>query len=159
MDKEVIENLKDKGNLPKEMEVFIRKNGIITGSRVFGGFKSGESDIDIILNMAKFPWDFDDLMPYGYYISCDYRADGYASVYIKMNYSRHIHNLLLIEKDYEKWLYATETVKQIKRDSPDMKELLKSKTIRVLLFETLRDVSVGTSEPCNETIFDEDVPY
>jgi len=139
MDEEIIENLKDKKPIPKEMEIFIRKNGVRTGSRVFGGFKSGKSDIDIVLNNAKFPWNFQDLIYSGYYSSPDYRGDGYQSIYVNVQYSKHIHNLILVSKNYEGWIFATSQLKQIKNESEIMKELLKSKGIRVALFEILRE--------------------
>ena len=139
MDKEIQTALKNKEPIPKEIEIYIRKKGMITGSRVFGGFTSGESDIDVIVNMRTFPWCFDDLIPYGYYVTHDYRGDGYQSIYVNVRYSKHIHNLLLVFENYKAWCWATQQLKQVKKESPGMKELLKSKDLRVALFEVLKE--------------------
>jgi len=130
------------------VEEYIRKKGIPTGSRVFGGFESGKSDVDIIVLPERFlPFDISDLIDHGYGTlgpgskGRDDSDDDFKSIYIKMRFTRYPVNLLVMKysSEYKVWVEATRLVKQLKF-LPEWKGLVKIKRHRVELFESVKSM-------------------
>jgi hypothetical protein len=140
MGPEVISKLKNKEYVPDYIENEIRRIGIITGSRVFGGFSGITSDIDIILP-PKCSFSFDDLIHYGWYESSSGWDDDmeFKSIYVKARFTKSIVNLLFTKDEghYEKWVRATHRMKELK-NVPFIRELNKNKRFRVSLFEEMK---------------------
>ncbi len=141
MKPEVIKQLAKKLPVPDEIARDIRRLGHITGSRVFGGFIPGESDIDVIILPGPLEWDFDSLaQQYGWYVSGEYRNPEYDAIYVKVPYSKHIHNLLLMRdsRSQARWIAATEWMKKMKTTMPAMRKFFQEKDKRVEMFEILK---------------------
>ncbi len=142
MKPEVIRELNKRDPVPDDIAADIRKQGTITGSRVFGGFIPGESDIDVILLDAGLDWDFGTILQngHGWYVHGEYYEPEYQAVYVKVPYSKHIHNLLLMRdsRSYVRWIAATEWMKKMKQTMPAMKKFFQDKDRRVEMFEMLK---------------------
>jgi predicted nucleotidyltransferase len=141
MNKEIRKMLKTAPVLPHEVGQLIRKYGIVSGSRVFGGFNPDESDVDVILLWAKFPWKTDDMVQMGAKYSLgDYEEAEYVSLYAKVPHSKHIHNLLLMRdsRSYQRWVDATRWMVQMKKEIPEMAMFFKDKGKRIEMFEMLK---------------------
>lgn len=141
MDKKIRKMLKTAPILPDEVGQHIRKQGTITGSRVFGGFNPDESDVDVVLLWAKFPWKTDEMIHMGAkFTSEDYEDPEYISLYAKVPHSKHIHNLLIMRdfRTYQRWVDATRWMVQMKKQIPEMGVLFKDKAKRVEMFELLK---------------------
>ncbi len=142
MKSKIIKELAKKRTVSVRTATDIREFGTITGSRVFGGFTPGESDIDVILLGADLGWDLRELVHggYGYYVPEEYHDPEYEAVYVKVPYSKHIHNLLLMRdsRSYARWIAATEWMKKMKQTMPAMKNFFQDKDKRVQMFEILK---------------------
>ena len=128
--------------LPDRMARAVRKHGVITGSRVFGGFVPEKSDIDVILLPAELGWGWDEIMTErcGWYQSGEYYESEYQAIYVKVPYSKHIHNLLLMRdsRSYQRWVDATRWMVQMKKEIPEMVVFFKDKGKRIEMFEMLK---------------------
>lgn len=128
--------------LPSEMAQDVREFGTITGSKVFGGFQAGVSDIDVILPPAKLGWGFNEVMTErcGWYEHREYDDPEYEAVYVKVPYSKHPHNLLFMRdaRSYQRWVNATIWMKRMKDNCPSMREFFKRKEKRIEMFEMLK---------------------
>ncbi len=128
--------------LPMRFEKYIRANGVITGSKVFGGFVSGTSDIDIILMPTKDISFMNLLMKgFGCYAANTYvdTQRTYSSIYVRCAFTKHPVNLLLIYDEYMYNIFVAVTKSiQFARQTPIIRDFLLEKENRVQLFETLK---------------------
>ena len=141
MNQIVIEAMKKKPLIPKDIEDEIRRIGFITGSRIFGGFMP-TSDIDILIP-PKRNFTFQELLEYGIYIGGSHDQDGQfwlQSIYVNMRFTSRIVNLLLMDspEQYQHWERATILLKGIKENIPGFAKLFTNKTFRVNLFEMIK---------------------
>jgi hypothetical protein len=122
--------------MSQAMETKIRQVGIKTGSRVFGGFIEGESDVDWILPFHFPLFEYSDMLTYS---SHDYHQPDYLSVYTKSK-TGEIWNLLVMQNPeiYEVWVETTIAIRRLVARHASIAEALHNKTTRVVLFETLK---------------------
>ena len=128
--------------LPIKFEKYIRANGILTGSKVFGGFASGTSDIDIILRPTKDISFMNLLMKgLGCYASNTYvdKQRTYSSLYVRCSFTKHPVNLLLVNDEYmyDIFVEVTESIAFARQD-PVIRTFLLEKENRSMLFEALK---------------------
>jgi len=126
--------------LPNGVYEDIKIYGIMTGSKVFGGWKKDISDIDYIIPPG-FKWRLHDIVDFGgYYDSKYYSQDEFQSIKIESRYDG-ILNLLFMwnQKNFDVWKSATEILSHIANDSHYVRVLMKSKKLRVTFFESIKD--------------------
>ena len=160
--------LTDKPDIPKGMFKEIKKEGILTGSYLFGGWKE-DSDVDVLLH-PKYHKKYSQLIEMGYacYTNTDY-CNGdedikFLSLYVKHN--KKVLNLIVFNyiDEYEKYLYATKALKQM-IGIKEFDDAMLVKNYRIKLFEYFKDVSPqGISDNVYERAKNykgtgEDVPF
>lgn len=129
MDKEIIEKLRNTPVMPDRFLRLIEKQGMMTGSYVFGGYVEG-SDIDYILP-PNFILSFQQILDIGgCYPGGSYSNDVWRCIYVKT--SRGILNLLFFwnEENYQTYKKATLIMVDILKNK-EIKEAIKIKKNRV----------------------------
>lgn len=133
------------------IESQVRANGVITGSRVFGG--AGErSDTDII-----FPYEMEGVgkssFEYlttnnGWYFSDYTDENDFQSIYIKFN-DGSLWNALCMYTDEarQRWIRATRIMQNLIKTDPFIERKVKDKAHRVFLFEALREFQTLGENP------------
>lgn len=128
--------------IPQKIIDTVRKEGSITGSRVFGGWNKALSDIDYMLP-PDFPYNFQEVLEAGGYYSKGYSSDDDCmNLYVHTPDSKHIHNLLFFRKQkvFDKWFRATICLKNMKDNDADIARGLKDKTMRLAFFELVKEL-------------------
>lgn len=120
----------------------IRKAGVKTGSKVFGGWKDG-SDIDFIMPLDFQP-DFDSAVQTGiafYSHKEGYRTNEFLSAYMKTDQGT-ILNLLWMqtEETFRIWTEATAILKDLVEKYPSIAKKMQNKKNRVRFFEMIKEM-------------------
>lgn len=150
--KDMLEELKSIPPVPSALETIIRKQGIKTGSCIFGGIREA-SDVDILMLLDSADARMELLNDFYFrgrlnsdflrYVVGQYRDEDseFISVYVKCRFTKRPVNLLLFDsrRSYEIWADATQIVQKAKQ-YPRMKQALKEKRNRVLFFETIKTI-------------------
>jgi len=135
------EELKNKDPLPQEIEDNIYRYGVLFGSKLFGGYEEGKSDIDIILPF-HFPNTYSEILKYGIAIA-GYDYSEMSCVYVKMSMSNNrIYNLLFSNNKqvFDLWNSATSIMYDLKNANAEIRRLIKIKKNRTDLFEVIKDM-------------------
>lgn len=173
--KEIIEDIRNLVDpLPEDLRHRILDEGCVFGSYVFGGFKQGVSDIDVLLyeNKKSEILTFGELVysNLGVYVSEDYSEYEFRSIYT-LSESGQIYNLMFFHnrEDLAVWIKAAHLMKKILKSSKYFKNIIrKRKKARVELFEYLKDLQrVDWENDEKEKMFvplpsekiDEDAPF
>ena len=133
--------LLDVKKIPKGMYNEIKRDGVLSGSFVLGGYTEG-SDIDVLLH-PKYCAKYKELfsMRYSAYIFPDYRTGEFLSFYVKDPRERALNLIVFFnESDYEKYLYATRAMRKMK-GIKEYDDLVLVKIQRVQLFELFKEAS------------------
>jgi len=170
MEEHVRKMLESKPPLSEIITKQIRHDGIIFGSKLFGGWGAdGESDVDVLLP-PTFHYTWTDLFKLGGVYTQDYMTPDceFASIYVKMSDSKYIHNLLLFKADhhFRKWKNATDCLMKLKASNVNIAVGIKQKKIRVAIFEALKLLFTETPlklkpQTFEEPFFDydEEIPF
>lgn len=137
MSKEGYEYWNNMETISKSLETRILREGVKTGSKIFGGFKPSSSDIDILLP-PKYDYLWDDLFHArkGWYENEEYRGEEFRALYIKCRFTKYPVNLIIMFTDeaFQKWKTTTDIMKCIRNNTQID---LTNKEIRIELFERL----------------------
>ena len=136
---------------PRLVESKLKANGVLTGSRVFGG-AGVQSDTDIILpyemegvGESSFLWLSNNG---GRYLPGYTDDDEFQSIYIKFN-DGSLWNALCMYTDEAKqrWIRATRIMQNLIKIDPFIERKVKDKAHRVFLFEALREFQTLGEKP------------
>ena len=135
IDKEVHDRLKRREPFPRRLQTIVEMKGIKTGSKVFGGYIKGESDIDWLL--IHDPAFLQEITRFAVYTHTDYSDSDFTSYYIKTQ-DDEIWNLLIMRTPatFEIWAEATRAVRRLKNE-PRIETALLKKSARIEAFETM----------------------
>jgi hypothetical protein len=150
--------------IPEDIKKLLLKNGIVTGSFIFGGFDKNKSDIDILID-PKLEYNGRGFNQNDLYEYMLYQNDGgyddsdgpYFSCYV-ITKQRKVLNLLFFDNRdiFVQWKKATWLMKKITGLSM-VREICRSKPRRVALFEAIK-VLFGYSLPLKH-IEKDDIPF
>lgn len=125
----------------KDILKWIRSHGSLSGSR-FLGLAHADSDYDYLIS----PKDYEK-MPDISHCSCDhFDSEGYGGGGRIVKYLRaengKVINLLIFEdqESFDRWKKCFEILNLMKTTFPEIKESIKNKENRILLFNALREV-------------------
>lgn len=143
MKKEKIPNIPD-----KKFFKYIQKKGFLTGSIVLGGYQTGVSDIDVILEYDSFIEKYERFFQYEESKTTEEKEflkenpeydDDHAVAYV-MNEKGTRYNLLLF-KDRDSigaWKDTTRTIIEMKKKFPVIHKICENREGRVTLFKLIR---------------------
>lgn len=167
--KDIIELLNKVPRINKKVYWQIKRDGVISGSYVFGGYDKDNYDIDVLIPPHKAEY-YKEAIQHGFavYSAEDYvDDDSFVSLYLKDPRGR-ILNLLIFYtmEEFESWEFATQSMKKLIK-IPIFKRLVERKRFRVELFSLLKDNSPAEDYKSNKKMIDaynvegtgEDVPF
>lgn len=142
LNEELLYMLDEKKRLSKKMYADVKKEGVLTGSFVFGG-RTEDSDIDVFfppLYVDKYKRLID--MGYAVYNSYDEEKKLFFSLYVRDPRGRLLNLLLFYtQHEYDKHLYATKAMKSLKGNKYFDNLVLQNKEHRVELFRLFKKTS------------------
>lgn len=119
-----------------------KRMGFYTGSRVFGGYVKGTSDIDIVVP-PSFPYSLQDIIDSAedaHYNPTEYRHCNTWSIYVPLRNMQYNLIMALSSETFDIWSRATEAMKAAILSSKELKGKVRLKEHRILLFECFRYV-------------------